>query len=256
MKEKYDSIYLSPHLDDVALSCGGQIFLQTEAGKDILIVTIAAGEPQSDVRSLFVEFLHHNWGYTAEEAMAARRAEDAAASQRLGADYLHWLLPDAIYRVDPVTEGPLYTSNDDIFGELDAVETELVDAMAAEIALLPAAGRVVAPLTIGHHVDHQLTRAAAEKAFAGKQLHYYEDYPYVQRHPEALAALVVPSESWRSELIRLGEEAIQARLQASLCYESQIGSLFNDRETMKERIRAQIRETGGERLWQRLVAAE
>ncbi|MEZ4728018.1 MAG: PIG-L family deacetylase [Caldilineaceae bacterium] len=45
MPSVYDAIYLSPHLDDVALSCGGQIFGATRTGQRVLIVTITAGDP-------------------------------------------------------------------------------------------------------------------------------------------------------------------------------------------------------------------
>lgn len=249
-KAPYDALYISPHLDDAALSCGGQIFLQTQRDERVLVVTVAAGEPTTDIRSPFAEFLHHNWGFDASEAVRRRRAEDQSAYQLLGAESLHWTLPDAIYRLDPQTEEPLYTSNDDIFGPLHPHEESLIATVADYFSTLPAARRVVAPLTVGNHVDHQLTRIAAERVW-GASLRYYEDYPYVQREPQSLEQLLQPGHLWFSYLITLPQAALAARLEAIRKYASQISSLFNTVEQMESDVKQQVGRTGGERLWQR-----
>lgn len=246
----YEFIYISPHLDDAALSCGGQIFQQAQAGVSALVVTIASGFPQSEVRSDFAEFLHHNWGLTAEEAVTARRAEDVAACRRLGAHYLHGSVPDAIYRLHPRTKEPLYASNEEIFAEIDPADTDLVHSVASWLRELPRARHVVVPLGIGNHVDHQLTRRAAEQVWGGRLL-YYEDYPYIQRQPQSLLRYLQTGAKWRPRLIPLSNGAISARVQAVAEYGSQIGVLFNDKVTMESLLRKQIGATGGERLWSR-----
>lgn len=250
MKPFYDAIYLSPHLDDGALSCGGQIFLQTRTGADVLVVTVAAGAPRSRQRSAFAEYLHEKWGLSDSEAITARRVEDETAYRSLGADWLHWSLPDAIYRVHRDTGAPLYTSNEAIFGALDPAEAPLVADLAQQIRELPRANRIVAPLTVGNHVDHQLTRRAAEGAIPAG-LVYYEDYPYVQREPETLAQLLQPPDAWEAERIPLPPEAVDARLRAVLAYRSQIPMLFNTESELETKLRAQVAATGGERLWRR-----
>jgi LmbE family N-acetylglucosaminyl deacetylase len=246
----YDALYLSPHPDDAPLSCGGQIYLKSRAGERVLIVTVAAGTPKTEVRSIFAEFQHHSWGLDAGEAMSVRRAEDARAATRLGADHLFLSLPDAIYRLHPSTGEPLYTSDQELFGLLSPAEDRLVAELAAELAQLPAAKSVVAPLSLGNHVDHQLVRAAAEQAFAN--LLFYEDYPYVQRHPETLPLALQPPEAWTSILYPLNETAISARLDAILAHESQIRVLFGDATAMARLVREQIAATGGERCWYRV----
>lgn len=248
--DDYEFIYISPHLDDVVLSCGGQIFQQVQTGASVLVVTVAAGFPQSDVRSDFAAFLHHNWGLTAEEAVTARRAEDVAACRRVGAQYVHGSIPDAIYRLHPQTKEPLYASNEEIFGEFDTAEADLIHTVASSLGELPPARCVVAPLGIGNHVDHQLTRQAAERVW-GASLLYYEDYPYVQRQPQSLLRHLQPGAKWYPRLIPLGDEAISARVQAVAEYSSQIGVLFNDEATMESLLRKQVWATGGERLWWR-----
>lgn len=256
----YHAIYLSPHLDDVALSCGGQIYQQIRAGHDVLIVTLAAGWPESDILSDFAAFLHHAWGLSSSdkppaeavrEVVQARRVEDALACERLGASFQHWTLPDCIYRRHPESGHPLYTSDAAIFGPVDPAEAPLVQELAEYLRGLPPAGRVVAPLAVGNHVDHQITRRAAEVAF-GWALDYYEDYPYVQRRPEALAELLGDDAAWHSEVIALEPAGLQARTAAVAAYQSQLPTLFGDTAQMERLITAQVQATGGERLWQRL----
>lgn len=251
MDTNFDAIYISPHLDDVALSCGGQIFLQTQRGERVLVVTVAAGEPQTTKRSTFAQFLHHNWGFSAGEGVVMRRAEDAEACANLGAETMHWHLPDAIYRLHPETEEPLYTSNEDIFGLVHPTEAPLIEEIAQFFSSLPSAARVVAPLAIGNHVDHQLVHAGAARVWETDLL-YYEDYPYVQRHPQGLSDRLQPATSWRSYLISLPYAAVRARLAATRAYASQLSSLFNDDADLEASVRAQIARTGGERLWQKV----
>lgn len=245
----YDTLYLSPHFDDAVLSCGGQIYEQTARGERVLIVTIAGGEPQTEVRSVFAEYQHFIWGLSAAEAVAARRAEDARACALVGAELLTWTLPDAIYRLDPETGEPLYTSNETLFGPLSAAEAPLVAGLARQMATLPVVGRVFAPLGVGNHVDHQLVRAAAEQAFTS--LTYYEDYPYVQLQPASLEALLQPPEAWEAFVCPLSEAAIVRRIEAIAAYRSQLGMLFNGEESMARLVRQQIAATGGERYWYR-----
>ncbi len=247
----YDTIYISPHFDDAVCSCGGQIFQQTQRGEKVLVVTVAAGEPQTEIRSTFAEFQHHNWGLDAGEVVARRRAEDVAACQRLGADYLHWSLPDAIYRLHPHHEEPLYTSNESIFGVLHSAEEALEQELSLFFSHLPHSRRVAAPLSAGNHVDHQITRAAAERVW-GSALLYYEDFPYVQRNPKEVARLLQPARTWRSYLVTLSHADLLARLEAMAAYRSQIGSLFNDAGSMEAAVRSHVARTGGERLWQRV----
>ena len=102
----YAAIYLAPHLDDAALSCGGQIARRTRAGERILIVTVMAGDPPTDVENDYIRSLHARWDLE-RDAAAQRRAEDSAACRILGADHLHWPIADCIYRLDPATGRPL-----------------------------------------------------------------------------------------------------------------------------------------------------
>ncbi|HEX6386766.1 MAG TPA: PIG-L family deacetylase [Anaerolineae bacterium] len=249
MRTYYDAVYLSPHLDDVAYSCGGRIFTQTDAGQSVLIVTVMAGDPPSVPFSKFARLHHERWQLVADTA-AGRRAEDVAACRILGADYLHWQVPDCIYRLHPETAEPLYVTRDDIFGAVHRAEAELLERLSQQMRELPGHGKLFVPLTAGHHVDHQLVRAAAERRF-GKHLLYYEDYPYAQL-PGALAAVIPPgSAEWRDEVLPLTEAAVQARVEAMAAFISQVSTFFTSRADLEEQIGDYVRLVGGEQVWRR-----
>ncbi len=248
MHPYYDAIYLSPHLDDVALSCGGQIYQRTTAGQRVLIVSITAGDPPHDQLSSYVQSLHDRWALVTD-AVAARRAEDIAASEILGAAWLHWDLPDCIYRFHPETGEPFYQSDPDIFGAVHPAELPVVARLQAQMAALPAHGALIVPLTLGHHVDHTLTRSAAEAAFGAQALWYYEDYPYAQQ-PGALHRVIPADESgWAAETIALSEEALLAKVRAIGAFQSQLSTFFKDDADLVDQVRTFTAQVGGERLW-------
>src|SRR5512139_3118661 len=76
-------IYLSPHLDDAALSCGGLIWEQVHAGDTVSVWTICAGDPPNGSLSPFAEALHARW-QSGIEAAVLRREEDVTSCLLLG----------------------------------------------------------------------------------------------------------------------------------------------------------------------------
>lgn len=257
MLTRYDAIYLSPHLDDVALSCGGQIYTATQAGEHVLIVTVTAGDPFAGdaAISAYAQSLHDRWELLVD-AVAARRAEDLAAAAILGADTLHWTLSDCIYRSDPVSGDPYYVSDEDIFGPVAAGEEPLVAELAAAVRDLPAAARIIAPLTVGNHVDHQLTRLAAEAVVPPDKLLYYEDYPYAQTAGAVADLVAHPSDGWAATTVALDEAALRAKIAAITAYRSQLSTFFVDEADLAHQVRAFAATCGGERLWRRLPMVE
>ncbi len=138
-------LYLSPHLDDAALSCGGLIWEQAQSGEEVSLWTICAGDPPSGPLSPFAESVHARWG-TGREASAARRAEDIRSCAILGAAFHHLSIPDCIYRRSPKTGEVLYGSEETIFGPVHPEETLLVSKLARQISrLFKRARRSFAP---------------------------------------------------------------------------------------------------------------
>ena len=251
--DAYSAIYLSPHLDDAALSCGAQISQRTAAGERVLIVTVMAGSPplSTPESSPYIAGLHARW-QLAGDAAAERRAEDAAACAILRADCQHLSVPDCIYRLDPHTGAPLYTSDADIFGDIHpAEEAALLEAIAALLRDLPPAGEVVAPLGIGHHVDHLLVRAAAERVWP-RGLRYYEDYPYAEQAGQLQRALGDDLRAWRPDVQEITPADLAARCDAIWAYRSQMSTFFASRATMEARIHRHVEQVGGERVWYHL----
>lgn len=246
----YDAIYLSPHLDDAALSCGGQIWQRTAVQQHkILIVTITAGDPPLTV-SHFANQQHNGWQlHKIQHVVSARRAEDKQACQILGAQALHWHIQDCIYRVAPQTNTPFYISDDDIFGTIHPLDKTLIQTIAKKIKQLPPHNQLFLPLTLGNHVDHQITRIAAEQAQTAP-LYYYEDYPYAQKK-DALTHMWLQQQqgNWQTQTITLSEQAIQARIQAVEAYQSQLNTLFGSQQIMHQQVNNYVNEVNGERIW-------
>lgn len=244
MTTPYDAIYLAPHLDDAVLSCGGQIFDRVQAGQKILVLTIMAGEPAAGQMNEYIASLHSRWE-VAGSAVRERQDEDIAAVTSLGAAYEHWSLPDCIYRGDP----PYYVSDEAIFGPVHPDEMAVVAELAAQMGAL-AAAEIFAPLAMGNHVDHQLVRAAAEQQF-GAGLHYYEDYPYVQRDGAPLAALAADP-AWQVRSWAVTPAGRQAKFAAIARYRSQLSTFFTDDEDLRRQVGGYMDAVGGERTWQRI----
>jgi LmbE family N-acetylglucosaminyl deacetylase len=244
----YNAIYLSPHLDDAALSCGGQIYERTQRGERLLIVSLTAGDVPAAPLSELAQLHHARWQLVAD-TVQRRREEDMAACQILGADYQHWSLPDCIYRRHPQTNEPLYTTLDAIFGPVHEAERPLVETLAQRMADLPQAAEIFAPLGVGRHVDHQLTRQAAEVCYGRNRLTYYEDYPYVAIEG-TLDQVVPPDDStWQPTVIPLSDDALNAKYRAIAAFVSQLSSFFRDRADLEAQVGGYAAQVGGERVW-------
>ena len=258
-------IYLSPHLDDAVYSCGGMIHRQVQSEGRVVVVTLCAGDPPAGPVSDYAISLHQRWQADAgvalraapAEVVSARRGEDLAALSMLGAQAVHLDVPDCIYRQNPANGGPMYTSNAAILGPLSPAEFSLIRRVATKLTnLLHGFGRhhLYVPLGIGQHVDHQLTRRAAE--VVGAVYAYYEDFPYVMRETDHSPSPAVAGPHGRSlipELIRLSEADLSARVKAMALYKSQLSSFWTSPAALDEAVRAFTAQVGGqapaERIW-------
>lgn len=259
LRASYDAIYLSPHLDDAVLSCGGQIHRHVAAGKSVLVVTVAAAdEPEPAERhSPLARSLHRAWkldrpprfarkGGGEAGVVARRRAEDRAACEVLGAHALHWDFPEAIYRADPATGEPRYRKLEELFGPLAPNDRPNVLEVAERLAALPAHRELYVPLGVGGHVDHRIVRRAAEQRF-GSSLLYYEEWPYSRRRRDVRK--VIRGAGWRGRVVPVSAAGLEAKVEAVAAYTSQIAPLFGGRLRMRYRVRRDVRRAAGERIW-------
>jgi len=259
----YNCVYLSPHLDDVVLSCGGTIYSQVRGGARVLVVSIFAGSPPDDSITDFARELKERWGGPqpdrGEDPVAVRRREDLAALKILGVAGLHLDFLDCVYRQEEHTSQAYYPTVAHIFGALHPAEAELHHALwEALLAQVEELGQatIYAPLGAGHHVDHIHVRNMAQLLLAqGCRVLFYEDYPYAGDAQTVGAALEAEGERrWQVQTVPFGEEALQAKEEAAACYASQISTFWPSAAEMREALRAQALRVGGghyaENYWQ------
>ncbi len=226
-------IYLSPHYDDAVFSCGGLIWQQRQAGDQVKILTVCGGGPPPGDLSPFARELHLRWG-VGPEATAGRREEDAAACAVVGVTQRYLDIPDCIYRVNPATGRPLIGQNEDLFLPEPPPEEEIIALIHQALAQLPGDVRLVVPLGIGGHIDHRLTRRAAERE--NRPLWFYADYPYAGRKGVEL-------EKWlpagcHGIKVELDQAAVGKWAEASACYQSQVSTFWRSQQEMADAIAA------------------
>ena len=240
-------IFLSPHLDDIAFSCGGLVWELTEDDIPVEIWTICAGEPFPSDLSPLAEGLHQSWGLGLD-AVKVRREEDRQASTHLGANPRYFDFLDCIYRKSAAGEH-LYQVGEEIFGGLNAEDEKLILTLTSLLREeIPQNARIVAPLGIGNHVDHELVRKAANRLEI--PLLYYADYPYA-REPEGSEILAFMSSSleWQPERFALSQAALEKWFLAANTYQSQISTFWKDQNQLRAEIEAFSGKMGGVELW-------
>lgn len=224
-------VFVSPHPDDAALSCGGLIASLRAREEPVALLTIFSGpgaldrltpyqrlalgfgrgekrQPADDADGTDLdpvadrEPAGDDEPPTPSEVMVVRRAEDQAYARFVGASIAFVNLPDAVFRD--------YRGDEQLMGPPRPDDRAPVDELRGALELLRPASLYL-PLSIGGHVDHRLARRAgiallSEPAspYVGLTL-FYEDSPYAlndgferldQLDPEILRSLP-PESRWR-----------------------------------------------------------
>ena len=245
----WDQVFLSPHLDDVALSCGGQIHRYVREGQKILIVTVFAAPPTKDTPlSTLAEELHGIWNLE-ENVVDIRRQEDVKACSVLGADYEQWDYLDALYRHHG--GHPLYPELRSLFTDTAPPDAILAKFLAEQLHDRFGDTPLAAPIGAGNHVDHQIVRRACESL--GREVAFYEDYPYAKKR-RVLSKALAGRRLWVPETVALEEEDKDAKVAAIACYESQVVTAWKDVRAMERDTRRFVAKRGGERLWRRKIS--
>lgn len=240
-------IYLSPHFDDVALSCGGLVWEQARKGEPVSIWTVCAGEqPGGDISS-FAKELHARWE-VGQNAPAQRRIEDRNSCQYLGAAPHYFSIPDCIYRQDPRSNAFMYASEAALNGPLQSGDFEVMHTLQEQMrgSLQPDA-ILVCPLGLGNHVDHQLARRAAEGL--ERHLWYYADYPYVlqcKAHMEQM-----DMEGWVSQVFPISDGGLIAWMDSISAHASQISTFWASDRDMRQATTDYLLSNDGIRLWRK-----
>jgi LmbE family N-acetylglucosaminyl deacetylase len=183
------AVIVSPHLDDAVFSCGALLaYLARRCPVTVVTVFTAAAPPL--LLSLAARRQLRDLGVAdAEVLFEQRRAEDAAVLAEVGATVIHLGLRDALFRrVGEAAAGPPGPGRRPAYptfrfhagrGRIAPSEAGLpaeVSARVGEVIRASGAKVVFAPLGVGRHVDHLITRHAAENL--GPRTIYYSDFPY------------------------------------------------------------------------------
>lgn len=247
-------LFVSPHLDDIALSCGGLVRRLAAHGQRVVIATVCtADRPAGQPLFAAAQHVHGEWQLGDEQPYAIRRQEDAAGCAVLGAQPIHLGLLDAIYRQDEAG-APLYHPDTFMGGQVTEHDWQhfLPQVKAVLQPHMRNALRIYAPLSIGGHVDHVLVRQAVEEMAGDALVMFYEDYPYAGKtvwQDSAVTAGLVPA------ALALSQNETESRILAISQYPSQMFALFEQAETMPEKVRQYVGQTGGERVWMPIDAS-
>lgn len=243
------ALFLSPHLDDVAFSCGGTFATLAQAGWRCELLTVFTRSVPSP--SGFALACQTDKGLGPEiDYLALRRQEDTAAAQHLGAAAVRWLdLPEAPHRG--------YHSPAALFAGLlptDAIGQELTALLAAEVATC-SPQLIFAPQGLGQHVDHrQVMQAVRAVVPPALPVLWYRDTPYIIRQPAALPAPELPA-GLAEVALPLAPAALAAKIAASQAYASQIGFQFGGAAGVRAQL-AQLASAEGQAAGLRPQAAE
>ncbi|MBY9000664.1 MAG: PIG-L family deacetylase [Candidatus Heimdallarchaeota archaeon] len=140
-----EHIFLSPHLDDAVVSCGGTIAKLVYQREEVLVVSIYTKNPEiKKIPKKFHKFAIYD----------QRKKEDQKALNRLSVDY-KWLdIEERAYRI-PLLKKPTdifkinLSEGLEQFSNITKIQTE-IDKL---IEKYPKS-KFYAPLAIGNHFDH------------------------------------------------------------------------------------------------------
>jgi LmbE family N-acetylglucosaminyl deacetylase len=264
-------LFVSPHSDDVALSCGGLVAQLQERGESVAIATIFCGPGSKPELTPYqreaLGFADWPGPIAPAEVMGARGLEDAAYAALVGARLIRADEPDGVFRGYEGNEPLARAPRPDDPPPTASLEAALVSVDAASAYL---------PLSVGGHVDHRLVHQAGILVLGGgnKQgdtarpgpcrLVFYEDVPYSvwagfhgldQLRPDQLAGLS-PEIVLEPEYVQLSEHLLERKIAGIRAYASQVDGLFGSDAEMVEVIRTRAADVGkiggvgpAERYW-------
>ena len=234
------ALFLSPHLDDVAFSCGGEILRLTDAGWRVVLCTLFAGSVPDPTG--FALRCQTDKGIAPEvDYMELRREEDRAYAAASGAPELrHWTYLEAPHRG--------YGSPAELFDGVrddDNVWELLRDDLAAlNTELDPDV--VYAPQGLGCHVDHLITIRAVLAVYQVEDVYWYRDTPYVIRDPKAQPCKMLASDKLCICQSALPPKLLKRKIAGCTLYASQIGFQFGGPEGVRRKLTKFHRsESGG-----------
>jgi LmbE family N-acetylglucosaminyl deacetylase len=195
IQNKTECFFISPHLDDAALSAGGLIaYLSQRTKVHVITLFTEALSPSSISAKQFLKQCHQQ---DPKKLFQERREEDLNAFNSLGIQSIHLGYIDALWRKKRKNNflfkilGKFIPEFDCVYptyrlhisqGKISKNDNELIIEIAQKLnEIFKKSGSnnaVFCPLGIGDHVDHVITRKIVEQVV--KPI-YWADQPYVLR---------------------------------------------------------------------------
>jgi|GEM_PF-4798649 len=176
-------LFLSPHADDVAISCSGLLHDLLAQDYIVGVATVFSGSPNSEQ---YTPLIHAAcYPYSPDKWMHIRCEEDINAMSSLNIPFFQLDLPEAIFRCNDQGQ-LLHTDWNTLYQPYQYKEEVLIaEQLMAKLLLLIDENQVkfiIVPLAEGGHVDHQICRVCVQKIVEDMpdrlNVIFYEDYPF------------------------------------------------------------------------------
>lgn len=178
-------VVIEPHMDDAALSVGGQL-LRRKGNCRITIICVFGV-------SNYTSYMESKRAYLDADAITQLRFEESTlAAAKLGAHFFSLGLTDAPLRMQASPEWSKTYLADDIRSSHGFISTHPIPHFVKHVAQVLAESlqglnpdEIWIPMGLGNHVDHRTTRAACLHMLSDRQglkstlkCRLYEDLPY------------------------------------------------------------------------------
>ena len=239
------ALFLSPHLDDVAFSCGGVLLRLADDPRWRVVLCTVFTASVEDPQGFALRCQTDKGIAPTVDYMALRRAEDAGFTRAAGVhEAWHWQHREAPHRG--------YESPAELFAGVHADDT-IWQAVRDDLTALDAACQpdvVFAPQGLGNHADHlQVIRAVRGVYPAGRAVCWYRDTPYAIREPGAQPSALLEHCTVTQHRVAMPPDVLERKIEGCCLYASQIGFQFGGADGVREKLftfhRREASETDG-----------
>jgi LmbE family N-acetylglucosaminyl deacetylase len=228
------NIFISPHLDDVVLSCGEYLKKLSKTNENITVLTVFAGSQDPSLFSDIAKKYHKKCGLD-DDAVYSRREEDKNAMRYFNCKYIHLDILEILYRMDKFNKHKCKSEKDifnrDIKGESDTIK-KIIEEFENNITINEY-DNVYLPLSLGNHIDHVLTTYVMtkylEENFKNLNIFYYEDVPYTYNLLKSEWKVEYLHES-KAYIMDISLDEWEAKLEGIEFYKSQVRALWESKE--------------------------
>ncbi|ETS31412.1 hypothetical protein BB987_13880 [Photorhabdus temperata] len=232
-------LFLSPHLDDVALSAGGLIHKLVSENQKVVILTFFT-EYDKNIASHYLYSANNDNMNSFIKLYSKRANEDIAFCNKLSAIPIHGRILDCIYRTDQCGE-LMYKNSAMIYSGLvhkSDYASDMAQDLIDKTLLNYQPDYIYAPLGIGRHVDHIIINNLVHNITGSRKLKIllYEDFPYVLGeypiiNPDSVENSLLRNNKFDKRAILLDID-LKEKMQNILFYESQLEPLFGNKSNL------------------------